>query len=116
MNEQIREILTRYDDKVFDPYIHFQPDIPQIKLTGAINAYAKDVNPEAVLALIDNTIIKNAKDGGMLYARYGKGVYIYTGYSWFRQLPAGVPGAYRIFVNMISAGGQTAIKTQRSQR
>jgi hypothetical protein len=31
-------------------------------------------------------------------------VFIYTGYSWFRQLPAGVPGAYRLFVNMISAG------------
>ncbi|MFQ5640819.1 MAG: PIG-L family deacetylase, partial [bacterium] len=42
--------------------------------------------------------------GGMLYARYGKGVFIYTGFSWFRQLPAGVPGAYRLFVNVISAG------------
>jgi hypothetical protein len=42
--------------------------------------------------------------GGMLMARYGKGVYIFTGYSWFRQLPAGVPGAYRIFANLLSAG------------
>jgi hypothetical protein len=42
--------------------------------------------------------------GGMLYARHGKGVYIFTGYSWFRQLPAGVPGAFRIFANMLSAG------------
>ena len=42
--------------------------------------------------------------GGMLYVRYGKGVYIYTSYSWFRQLPAGVPGAYRIFANLVSAG------------
>ena len=42
--------------------------------------------------------------GGTLFAHYGKGVYIYSGLSWFRQLPAGVPGAYRIFVNMISAG------------
>jgi hypothetical protein len=42
--------------------------------------------------------------GGTLYTRYGKGVYIYTAYSWFRQLPAGVPGAYRIFANMLSAG------------
>jgi LmbE family N-acetylglucosaminyl deacetylase len=44
------------------------------------------------------------RDGGMLYARYGKGHYIYTGYSWFRQLPAGVPGAIRIFANMLSLG------------
>ncbi len=42
--------------------------------------------------------------GGMLYARYGKGAYIFTAYSWFRELPAGVPGAYRIFANLISAG------------
>ena len=42
--------------------------------------------------------------GGLLYARYGKGAYVFTGYSWFRQLPAGVPGAYRIFANLISAG------------
>jgi LmbE family N-acetylglucosaminyl deacetylase len=44
------------------------------------------------------------KDGGMLMAQYGKGNYIYTGYAWFRQLPAGVPGAFRIFANMISLG------------
>jgi hypothetical protein len=43
-------------------------------------------------------------EGGMLYTRYGDGVYIFTGYAWFRQLPAGVPGAYRIFANMLSAG------------
>jgi hypothetical protein len=47
---------------------------------------------------------EKALRGGLLYAQYGQGVYIYTGYSWFRQLPAGVPGAYRFFVNMISAG------------
>lgn len=40
--------------------------------------------------------------GGLLVAKYGKGNFIYSGYSWFRELPAGVPGAYRIFVNMIS--------------
>ena len=42
--------------------------------------------------------------GGMLYAKYGKGAYIFTAYAWFRQLPAGVPGAYRIFANLLSAG------------
>ncbi|MGF1638995.1 MAG: PIG-L family deacetylase [Cyclobacteriaceae bacterium] len=42
--------------------------------------------------------------GGLLVAQYGKGHYIYTGYAWFRQLPAGVPGAYRLFTNMISIG------------
>ncbi len=42
--------------------------------------------------------------GGLLVAKYGKGAYIYTGYAFFRQLPAGVPGAVRLFVNIVSAG------------
>lgn len=45
-----------------------------------------------------------ALDGGILVAKYGKGNYIYTSLSWFRELPAGVPGAYRLFVNLISIG------------
>jgi hypothetical protein len=40
--------------------------------------------------------------GGMLIAPYGKGQFVYTGYAWFRQLPAGVPGAFRIFANLLS--------------
>lgn len=42
--------------------------------------------------------------GSTLFCRYGKGVFIYSGLAWFRQVPAGNPGALRIFVNMISAG------------
>ncbi len=41
--------------------------------------------------------------GGLLVAQYGKGTYIYTGYAFFRQLPAGVPGAIRLYVNLLSA-------------
>jgi len=41
-------------------------------------------------------------DGGLLVAKYGKGYFVYTGYSWFRQLPTGVPGAYRLFANLVS--------------
>lgn len=44
-----------------------------------------------------------AQQGSTLYARYGKGVYVFTAISWFRQLPAGVPGAFRIFANFLSA-------------
>jgi LmbE family N-acetylglucosaminyl deacetylase len=40
--------------------------------------------------------------GGMIYARLGRGHYVYTSYSFFRQLPAGVPGAYRLFANLVS--------------
>jgi len=41
--------------------------------------------------------------GGMLYTKLGKGAYIFSAYDWFRELPAGVPGAYRLFANMLSA-------------
>lgn len=43
-------------------------------------------------------------DGGMLVAEYGEGHYVYTGYSFFRELPAGVPGAYRLFANLVGLG------------
>jgi len=42
--------------------------------------------------------------GGMLFTRYGKGAYVFSAYDWFRELPAGVPGAFRMFANMLSAG------------
>jgi len=42
--------------------------------------------------------------GSTLYTRYGKGAYVFTAFSWFRELPAGVPGAFRIFANLLSAG------------
>lgn len=45
-----------------------------------------------------------AKQGSLIYARYGKGHFMYTGLVFFRELPAGVPGAYRLFANMISVG------------
>lgn len=47
---------------------------------------------------------EDPQKGGLLRAHYGKGVYIYTGYAFFRQLPAGVPGAVRLYVNLLSAG------------
>jgi LmbE family N-acetylglucosaminyl deacetylase len=46
--------------------------------------------------------------GGLLRAQYGKGTYIYTGYAFFRQLPAGVPGAVRLYVNLLSVGKTVA--------
>jgi len=42
--------------------------------------------------------------GGLLVARHGKGYLVYTSLAWFRQLPEGVPGAYRLFANLVSLG------------
>ncbi|MEM8907031.1 MAG: PIG-L family deacetylase, partial [Bacteroidota bacterium] len=61
-----------------------------------------DERYEAILSCNDPN--EPARDGGLLVTTYGKGNYIYTGYSWFRELPAGVPGAFRLFTNLISIG------------
>lgn len=57
---------------------------------------------ETVLSMNDPG--ETPKDGSVLVARYGEGHYIYTGLSFFRELPEGVPGAYKLFANMVSIG------------
>ena len=42
--------------------------------------------------------------GGILVAKHGRGNFVYTSLVWFRELPAGVPGAYRLFANLVSLG------------
>ncbi len=75
-----------------------------------------DSRYQPVLAMRDPG--ENETTGALLYARYGKGVYIFTGLAFFRQLPEGVPGAYRLFVNLLSQGklrsDAAATKTSRN--
>ncbi len=59
-----------------------------------------DAHYQAVLAMNDPG--EKELTGGLVSARYGKGTYIYTGLAFFRQLPEGAPGAYRLFVNLLS--------------
>jgi len=61
-----------------------------------------DENYTAILSSNDKG--EDPKDGSLLIAPYGKGFVIYTGISWFRELPAGVPGAFRLFTNILSLG------------
>lgn len=68
-----------------------------------------DAKYETPIAMTDPG--EKEKPGGILYAKHGKGVYIYTALAWFRQLPAGVPGALKLFTNMVSAR-QTAVKSK----
>jgi LmbE family N-acetylglucosaminyl deacetylase len=57
---------------------------------------------EAILSMNDPG--EEPMNGSLLVARHGKGHYVYTGLSFFRELPAGVPGAYRLFANLVSLG------------
>ncbi len=54
---------------------------------------------------------QDPQKGGMLFAKYGAGAYVYTAYAFYRELPLGVPGAYRIFSNLISLPSNPAIRS-----
>ena len=64
------------------------------------NKWSKEFTP--ILSMHDKD--ESPKDGSLLVAKYGKGHYIYTGLSFFREFPEGVAGAYRLFANMLSMG------------
>jgi LmbE family N-acetylglucosaminyl deacetylase len=66
--------------------------------------FPNEWGPEFTPLLSINDKGEIPKEGGLLVARHGKGHYIYTGLSFFRELPAGVSGAYRLFANMLSIG------------
>lgn len=66
--------------------------------------FADDWDPAFVPVVSANDAGEPPRDGSLLIAPYGEGWFVYTGLSWFRQLPAGVPGAYRLFANLVSLG------------
>jgi len=89
-----------------DPVFHYPNAITQHDFDGWVqerglyfmNEWDEHFTP--LLACHDPG--EEPQKGGLLRARYGKGTYIYTGYAFFRQLPAGVPGAVRLYVNLLS--------------
>ena len=66
--------------------------------------FPNEWSPEFTAILSMNDHGESEKHGSLLIANYGKGHFIYTGLSFFRELPAGVPGAYKLFANMLSVG------------
>jgi hypothetical protein len=62
-----------------------------------------EFDPQYTALLAMNDPGEKDLNGALVYTKYGKGTYIYTGVAFFRQLPEGVPGAYRLFVNLLAA-------------
>jgi LmbE family N-acetylglucosaminyl deacetylase len=105
-------------DRVTDenaPIAVLVPDHPLFNFPNKINAedwkgwtqerglyFLSDWDASYTPLLASSDDPANSLKGGQLIAQYGKGNYIYTGYAWFRQFPAGVPGAYRLFANLVS--------------
>lgn len=65
--------------------------------------FAQPVDPRYQRVLACNDPGEPSREGGLIYARHGRGAFVYTGFAWFRQLPGGVPGAWRLFANIVSA-------------
>lgn len=64
--------------------------------------FANNINDRYRTPLQINDKGEASHNGSLLIANYGKGKFVYTSLSFFRQLPAGIPGAYRLFVNLLS--------------
>ena len=99
--------LDKYACVILDDIGYVQLD--QRGRHGRLGAGARRLLPDAWDA--DFTLILAAGDpgesplkGGLLVAKHGRGHFVYTGLVFFRQLPAGVPGAYRLFANLVSLG------------
>jgi LmbE family N-acetylglucosaminyl deacetylase len=67
-----------------------------------------DSNYKRILSMKDPG--ENENDGSLIIANYGKGRFVYTGLAFFRELPAGVPGAYRLFANLIANKREKYVK------
>jgi LmbE family N-acetylglucosaminyl deacetylase len=89
-----------------NPVFHYPNEITQKDFDGWVQErglyFMNQWDPQFTPMLESHDPGENEQKGGLLIAHYGKGTYIYTGYAFFRQLPAGVPGAVRLFVNLIS--------------
>ena len=88
------------------PVFNFPNKITDADFSGWVqerNAYAFSMFDSRYVPLLETADPGEAPvRGAEVYADVGRGRYVYTAYSWFRQLPAGVPGAYRQFANLIS--------------
>ncbi len=93
---------------VTHPLLNYPNKISQIDFNGWVQerglyfANKWDTKFESVISCADPN--EKPTEGSLLVAKYGKGYYIFTGLAFFRELPAGVEGAYRLFANMISIG------------
>jgi LmbE family N-acetylglucosaminyl deacetylase len=108
-----RDRVTEEDSpvKILDgnnPVLNYPYKINQNDFSGWIQErglyFPNEWDKKFVPLLEMNDTNENPEQGSLLVAKYGKGTFIYTGLSFFRQLPAGVEGAYKLFINLISAG------------
>ncbi len=88
------------------PVLNFPNKITEKDFEGWIQErgiyFATDIDPKYHALLGMNDVNEASSNGSLLVTDYGKGKFVYTSLVFFRELPAGVPGAYRLFVNLLS--------------
>jgi LmbE family N-acetylglucosaminyl deacetylase len=112
VNDNNRDRVTKEDA----PVKLLNPDHPLLSIPNKITEadfdgwvdergtfFLQKWDPKYTALLESHDTGEAPREGGLVVAKYGKGSYIYAGYSFFRQLPAGVKGAYRLFANLVSA-------------
>ncbi len=97
-----------------NPLFHWPNEITENDFSGWVeergSKWIRTWDPQYEALLETHDAGQEPQKGGLLYAKYGKGVYIYNAYAFYRQLPEGVTGAYRIFANMISLPKNPSIR------
>jgi len=112
VNDNNNERVTHEDApvKILDasnPVLNVPNKITEADFEGWIDErgtyFLRNWDPKYVALLEAHDPGEPAREGGLVVGKYGKGTYVYTGFSFFRELPAGVKGAYRLFANLVSA-------------
>ena len=102
--EQAPVTLLQPENEVF----HYPNQISENDFAGWVQErglyFMDQWDPQFTPLLASNDPGEQPQKGGLLVAKFGNGYYIYTGYAFFRQLPFGVPGAIRLYVNLLSVG------------
>ncbi|HZS70926.1 MAG TPA: hypothetical protein VFA13_03740, partial [Candidatus Acidoferrum sp.] len=90
-----------------DPLLNTPNKITESDFNGWVQErglyYWRDFDPRYTALLAMHDPGEKDLNGALVYTKFGKGTYIYTGIAFFRQLPEGVPGAFRLFVNLLAA-------------
>lgn len=105
-------ILQKQSTVLNYPNVIGQEDFDEwVQERGLYFPSAWDAHYQAPLSMKDTG--EEAHESSLLVAEYGKGHYVYTGLSFFRELPEGVPGAYRLFANIISLSNNPTSYVQK---
>ncbi len=92
--------------KPLDPVLNYPNQITPADFDGWVeergHGFARTFDPRYVAPTETHDKGQDAQTGGLVYASYGRGYYVYLAYAFFRQMPEGVPGSYRIMANLLS--------------